>query len=76
MFYSSVFRFAFAVLLILSPAADGLAIGSHDKRQDGYHWINTWTSMPQLVEPNNMPPSPFVCEELYGDHFVSEERLT
>lgn len=24
------------------------------------HWVNTWTSMPQLTEPGNMPPAPFV----------------
>lgn len=29
------------------------------ERQDDFHWVDTWTSMPQLVEPNNMPPSPF-----------------
>ncbi len=23
-------------------------------------WVNTWVSMPQLTEPNNMPPPPFV----------------
>ncbi|QDS75518.1 hypothetical protein FKW77_005126 [Venturia effusa] len=23
------------------------------------HWIDTWASMPQLVEPANLPPSPF-----------------
>ncbi|WP_405459221.1 SGNH/GDSL hydrolase family protein [Streptomyces sp. NBC_00101] len=28
-------------------------------RQAGTHWVNTWTSMPQLTEPNNMPPAPF-----------------
>lgn len=27
---------------------------------DDYHWVASWTSMPQLVESNNMPPSPFV----------------
>ncbi len=24
------------------------------------HWANTWVSMPQLTEPHNMPPPPFV----------------
>ncbi|MFJ9786582.1 SGNH/GDSL hydrolase family protein [Amycolatopsis sp. NPDC101161] len=23
------------------------------------HWVATWTSMPQLTEPSNMPPAPF-----------------
>lgn len=25
----------------------------------GRHWVNTWTSMPQLTEPGNLPPAPF-----------------
>ncbi|KAF1937327.1 SGNH hydrolase, partial [Clathrospora elynae] len=59
MFYSSVLSATFATLSIFAPAVSGLAIEHIDKRQDGYHWINTWTSMPQLVESSNMPPSPF-----------------
>jgi lysophospholipase L1-like esterase len=23
------------------------------------HWVHTWTSMPQLTEPGNLPPAPF-----------------
>ncbi|KAL0935654.1 lipolytic enzyme [Colletotrichum truncatum] len=29
------------------------------ERQDDSHWVVTWTSMPQEVEQNNVPPSPF-----------------
>lgn len=29
-------------------------------RQDDKHWVATWASMPQLVEPNNLPPAPYV----------------
>ncbi|WP_063733378.1 SGNH/GDSL hydrolase family protein [Streptomyces sp. RTd22] len=25
----------------------------------GSHWVGTWTSMPQLTEPSNMPPPPY-----------------
>ncbi|MFJ3309863.1 SGNH/GDSL hydrolase family protein [Streptomyces sp. NPDC086549] len=25
----------------------------------GRHWVNTWTGMPQLTEPANLPPAPF-----------------
>ena len=25
------------------------------------HWVDTWTSMPQLTEFSNLPPAPFVC---------------
>jgi hypothetical protein len=52
---------AFAALALFGPITTTQAYAI-DKRQDasGYHWVNTWTSMPQLVEPNNMPPAPFV----------------
>ncbi|GKT64215.1 lipolytic enzyme [Colletotrichum tofieldiae] len=29
------------------------------ERQDDNHWVATWTSMPQEVEPENLPPSPY-----------------
>ena len=33
-----------------------------EARQNGsdFHWVDTWVSMPQLVESNNLPPSPYV----------------
>ena len=35
-----------------------------EARQNGsdFHWVDTWVSMPQLVESSNLPPSPFVSE--------------
>jgi lysophospholipase L1-like esterase len=27
-------------------------------------WVNTWTAMPQLTEPSNMPPAPFTQDGL------------
>jgi hypothetical protein len=24
------------------------------------HWVSTWATMPQLVEPYNLPPAPYV----------------
>ncbi|SDG60680.1 Lysophospholipase L1 [Lentzea fradiae] len=30
----------------------------------GERWVHTWTSMPQLTEPHNMPPPPFTDGEL------------
>jgi hypothetical protein len=59
MIYSSFLPVAFAALSILSPTVNGRAIEAI-KQQDASHWINTWTSMPQLVEASNMPPSEFV----------------
>jgi hypothetical protein len=26
-----------------------------------HHWVGTWASMPQLTEPANLPPAPYVC---------------
>lgn len=28
------------------------------------HWVTTWTAMPQLTEPDNMPPPPYAKEGL------------
>lgn len=30
----------------------------------GERWVSTWTSMPQLTEPHNMPPPPFTQDNL------------
>lgn len=39
------------------------------QRQDAdSHWVATWTSMPQLVEQNNLPPSPFVSVTISPSH--------
>jgi lysophospholipase L1-like esterase len=50
-------------LLAGSPAADADRSGSGRRGQ----WVNTWTSMPQLTEPNNLPPPPFTGD---GEVFV------
>lgn len=53
---------ALAAIAIFSSSTHGRVIESAGaKRQDaGYHWADTWTSMPQLVESSNMPPAQFV----------------
>lgn len=38
-----------------------------ERQTADYHWVDTWTSMPQLVEQSNLPPSPFVCPRLISD---------
>lgn len=40
------------------PGTSGPGTSDGAARQGG-HWVNTWTSMPQLTEPGNMPPPPF-----------------
>lgn len=51
------------LLLALSTRASALIPNAADvleKRQaGGTKWISIWTSMPQLVEQNNLPPSPY-----------------
>ncbi|KAI1104979.1 SGNH hydrolase [Jackrogersella minutella] len=37
------------------------------RQDEDSHWVATWTSMPQLVEPNNMPPSPFSGSAAFKD---------
>ncbi|NUS10669.1 MAG: SGNH/GDSL hydrolase family protein [Streptomyces sp.] len=49
--------------------ADRAGTGSHATAQHASaanaadpgheHWVDTWTSMPQLTEPGNMPPAPY-----------------
>ncbi|GIH49769.1 Lysophospholipase L1 [Microbispora rosea] len=35
------------------------------------HWVPTWTAMPQLTEPDNMPPPPFIRDDpVLGDAAV------
>lgn len=44
-----------ATLLMLSWSAQAQKYG----REGRGHWVHTWTSMPQLTEPNNLPPEPY-----------------
>ncbi|ORY61563.1 SGNH hydrolase-type esterase domain-containing protein [Pseudomassariella vexata] len=65
------FNFGFSLgLLISSSCITALPtdVESLDKRQaDDSHWVATWTSMPQLVEPANLPPSPFQGGAVFKD---------
>ncbi|WP_250035476.1 SGNH/GDSL hydrolase family protein [Paractinoplanes maris] len=45
------------VAMLPGPA---LAAGPAPAR--GKRWIHTWTAMPQLTEPGNLPPAPFTGE--------------
>jgi lysophospholipase L1-like esterase len=49
---------ATALLTVSSPAHP---TGGPPQRLD---WVNTWTAMPQLTEPSNMPPPPFTQDGL------------
>ncbi|MFI0815894.1 SGNH/GDSL hydrolase family protein [Streptomyces sp. NPDC021098] len=39
--------------------AGGASAGEGSGPRPGGHWVGTWTSMPQLTEPGNMPPPPY-----------------
>lgn len=47
----------------VSTSVGGRADNQIDTQIDEFHWVATWTAMPQLVEPANLPPEPFVCFE-------------
>ncbi|MFC8536384.1 SGNH/GDSL hydrolase family protein [Streptomyces sp. NPDC057249] len=55
-----------ATLAAVSPAlgaGDAHSGGEPGPRERGAHWVSTWTSMPQLTEPSNMPPAPFTGDD-------------
>lgn len=60
----SLCRTAAVGALILSRVAEGLPHGLFDRANDhashNSHWVDIWTSMPQLTEPANLPDPPFV----------------
>ncbi|MDX3661505.1 SGNH/GDSL hydrolase family protein [Streptomyces sp. ID05-26A] len=43
----------------LGLAATGVLVPATAQASGRARWVNTWTSMPQLTEPGNMPPPPF-----------------
>ncbi len=57
------------VLLTVSVAV-GTDVGTEpsgsvtDAAAGPSRWVNTWTAMPQLTEPGNMPPPPFTQDKL------------
>ncbi|MGW6013710.1 SGNH/GDSL hydrolase family protein [Streptomyces sp. NPDC055210] len=64
---------AFVLVLVLAVSASAVVAlvegargadrGSAEPAGAGArHWVNTWTAMPQLSEPGNMPPPPFTEE--------------
>jgi lysophospholipase L1-like esterase len=42
-----------------SEARTASAGGSTGAPPAGTHWVGTWSAMPQLTEPGNMPPAPY-----------------
>ncbi len=61
-------RFVVGLTGVLAVAV-GLTVSSVEAPAAGNpvaagQWVNTWTSMPQLTEPGNMPPPPFTQDGL------------
>lgn len=52
-------------LVVLCVVTIAFADPSSRQAADG-HWIDTWASMPQLTEPANLPPPPYVSTQSYN----------
>ncbi|KAJ3494395.1 hypothetical protein NLJ89_g10816 [Agrocybe chaxingu] len=52
--------FTFKVFTTIFTAFSIAASSIPAKKHADLHWISTWTNMPQLVEPNNLPPARFL----------------
>jgi hypothetical protein len=56
-------------LSLLAASAGLVAAAQVDKirpNPSNGHWVDAWASMPQLTEPANLPPAPFVsCYALF-----------
>lgn len=54
---------ALAVTASALTAPAGRAAPATAAAGPGRHWVNTWTGMPQLTEPANLPPAPYTGEK-------------
>lgn len=48
---------ASTAVLVKGQTSNGKAIRPNPSNG---HWVDAWASMPQLTEPANLPPAPFV----------------
>lgn len=62
-------------LLTLTPCAASAPSFQKRQNESDYHWVPTWTSMPQLVEPQNLPPAPFVRLDLGESPLATSEGV-
>ncbi len=47
----------------------------HAAPKFGGHWVDSWVSMPQLTEPNNMPPPPFTQDDKVFDDATLRQTI-
>ncbi len=59
----SVLVTSLAVAALAVSSAVSPVVADSGPRHGNAHWVNTWTSMPQLTEPANMPPPRFVQDD-------------
>jgi hypothetical protein len=64
-----MFRSFFAAGVTLLTAVNVASSALLPDVLGGGHWIDTWATMPQLTEPGNLPPAPFVSS------ILSERKL-
>ncbi|NAS20445.1 SGNH/GDSL hydrolase family protein [Herbidospora sp. NEAU-GS84] len=57
-------RVRLLVVTVLTVALLGVTPALGQGRPD---WVHSWTSMPQLTEPHNLPPAPFTQDNLVMD---------
>ncbi|GLX93529.1 SGNH/GDSL hydrolase family protein [Herbidospora sp. NBRC 101105] len=57
-------RVRLLLVTVLTVALLGVTPALGQGRPD---WVHTWTSMPQLTEPHNLPPAPFTQDNLVMD---------
>ena len=58
MFLASLFHvLAGATVFVQGQVKNGTNIRPNPSNG---HWVDAWASMPQLTEPANLPPAPFV----------------
>lgn len=55
-------RYMLIALMALANRVESLPQPQRNGRSNEVdHWVGIWATMPQLVEPANLPPAPFVC---------------
>ncbi|MEV6611666.1 SGNH/GDSL hydrolase family protein [Kutzneria sp. NPDC051319] len=64
-------RFWLAAITILAIGTTGGVATASPNGSEGDRWVATWTSMPQLTEPSNMPPAPYT----QGDQVMVDTTL-
>ncbi|WP_112467432.1 SGNH/GDSL hydrolase family protein [Streptomyces triticisoli] len=52
-----------SALTALTQRPDGASAAVRPPAAPQRHWVNTWTAMPQLTEPGNLPPAPFTGDD-------------